>query len=174
MAVSARAHLRSRRARPAMVARSDRHMTACIGRCAITTQLPSIRLRSGTSSRSHTIPLARQQFCAKVLKLMSQRRLPWRSKTRTCLTNFLAKLGAGKQVLEFHKNQHVFERGDVADSVFYIQKRHGQAYCPSSRQGSSRRDFRARPVLRRRLQERSRASHRNHDGDKTWQLRKPR
>jgi len=24
--------------------------------------------------------------------------------------------------LEFHKNQHVFEQGDVADSVFYIQK----------------------------------------------------
>jgi CRP/FNR family transcriptional regulator, cyclic AMP receptor protein len=28
----------------------------------------------------------------------------------------------GKQVLEFHKNQHVFEQGDVADTVFYIQK----------------------------------------------------
>ena len=36
--------------------------------------------------------------------------------------NFLAKVGAGKQVLEFHKNQHVFEQGDVADAVFYIQK----------------------------------------------------
>src|SRR6266852_7281739 len=36
--------------------------------------------------------------------------------------NFLAKVGAGKQVLEFHKNQHVFEQGDVAGAVFYIQK----------------------------------------------------
>ena len=36
--------------------------------------------------------------------------------------NFLAKMGAGKQVLEFHKNQPVFEQGDVADRVFYIQK----------------------------------------------------
>src|ERR1700692_886149 len=36
--------------------------------------------------------------------------------------NFLAKAGTGKQVLEFHKNQHVFEQGDVADRVFYIQK----------------------------------------------------
>jgi CRP/FNR family cyclic AMP-dependent transcriptional regulator len=36
--------------------------------------------------------------------------------------NFIAKVGAGKQVLEFHKNQHVFEQGDVADAVFYIQK----------------------------------------------------
>ena len=35
---------------------------------------------------------------------------------------FLAKVGAGKRVLEFHKNQHVFEQGDVADTVFYIQK----------------------------------------------------
>src|SRR6478736_1315663 len=35
---------------------------------------------------------------------------------------FLAKVGAGKQVLEFHKNQHVFEQGDVADTVFYIQR----------------------------------------------------
>src|ERR1700737_4725728 len=35
---------------------------------------------------------------------------------------FLAKVGAGKQVLEFHKNQHVFEQGDVAEAVFYIQK----------------------------------------------------
>src|SRR6202047_89026 len=36
--------------------------------------------------------------------------------------DFLAKVGAGKQVLEFHKNQHVFKQGEVADTVFYIQK----------------------------------------------------
>src|SRR6202521_6381340 len=35
---------------------------------------------------------------------------------------FLAKVGAGKQVLEFHKNQRVYEQGDLADTVFYIQK----------------------------------------------------
>ena len=35
---------------------------------------------------------------------------------------FLAKVGAGKTILEFHKNQHVFEQGDVADTVFYIQR----------------------------------------------------
>ena len=35
---------------------------------------------------------------------------------------FLAKVGTGKQVLEFHKNQHVFEQGDVADTVLYIQR----------------------------------------------------
>jgi CRP/FNR family transcriptional regulator, cyclic AMP receptor protein len=35
---------------------------------------------------------------------------------------FVAKVGAGKTILEFRKNQHVFEQGDVADTVFYIQK----------------------------------------------------
>lgn len=35
---------------------------------------------------------------------------------------FLAKVGAGKTILEFQKNQHVFQQGDVADTVFYIQK----------------------------------------------------
>jgi CRP-like cAMP-binding protein len=35
---------------------------------------------------------------------------------------FLSKVGAGKTILEFEKNQHVFEQGDVADAVFYIQK----------------------------------------------------
>ena len=35
---------------------------------------------------------------------------------------FLAKVGAGKTIVEFHKNQDVFAQGDGADSVFYIQK----------------------------------------------------
>ena len=35
---------------------------------------------------------------------------------------FLAKVGEGKTILEFHKDQVVFAQGDVADAVFYIQK----------------------------------------------------
>jgi len=35
---------------------------------------------------------------------------------------FLAKVGTGKTILKLEKNQHVFEQGDVADRVFYIQK----------------------------------------------------
>jgi CRP/FNR family cyclic AMP-dependent transcriptional regulator len=35
---------------------------------------------------------------------------------------FLAKVGAGKTILEFRKNQNVFAQGDVADTVFYVQK----------------------------------------------------
>lgn len=35
---------------------------------------------------------------------------------------FLSKVGVGKTILKFEKNQHVFEQGDVADAVFYLQK----------------------------------------------------
>jgi CRP/FNR family cyclic AMP-dependent transcriptional regulator len=35
---------------------------------------------------------------------------------------FLAKVGKGKTILEFHSNQKVFAQGEVADTVFYIQK----------------------------------------------------
>jgi CRP/FNR family transcriptional regulator, cyclic AMP receptor protein len=35
---------------------------------------------------------------------------------------FLAKVGLGKTVLEFKKNANVFVQGDIADTVFYIQK----------------------------------------------------
>jgi CRP/FNR family cyclic AMP-dependent transcriptional regulator len=35
---------------------------------------------------------------------------------------FLAKVGTGKTILKCRKNEHVFEQGDVADTVFYIQK----------------------------------------------------
>ena len=35
--------------------------------------------------------------------------------------DFLAKVGVGKTVVEFQKNQKVFSQGDAADTVFYIQ-----------------------------------------------------
>jgi len=35
---------------------------------------------------------------------------------------FLAKMGAGKTILEFDKGQNVFAQGDVAETVYYIQK----------------------------------------------------
>jgi CRP-like cAMP-binding protein len=34
---------------------------------------------------------------------------------------FLAKVGNGKTVLNFKRSQHIFEQGDVADTIFYIQ-----------------------------------------------------
>jgi CRP/FNR family transcriptional regulator, cyclic AMP receptor protein len=35
---------------------------------------------------------------------------------------FLAKVGAGKTILKLRKDELIFTQGDVADSVFYIQK----------------------------------------------------
>jgi len=35
---------------------------------------------------------------------------------------FLAKVGEGKTVLKFAKNKIVYSQGDVADTVFYVQK----------------------------------------------------
>ena len=35
---------------------------------------------------------------------------------------FLSKVGNGKTILKFHSNQNVFAQGEIADTVFYIQK----------------------------------------------------
>ena len=44
---------------------------------------------------------------------------------------FLAKVGTGKTILEFRKNQHVFEQGDVADCFTFKQARSSLPSCPS-------------------------------------------
>jgi CRP/FNR family transcriptional regulator, cyclic AMP receptor protein len=36
--------------------------------------------------------------------------------------SFLAKVGEGRTIAEYHKNQVVFSQGDPADAVFYVQK----------------------------------------------------
>jgi CRP-like cAMP-binding protein len=36
--------------------------------------------------------------------------------------DFLAKVGNGKTILECRKNEVIFEQGDAADTIFYIQK----------------------------------------------------
>jgi len=35
--------------------------------------------------------------------------------------NFLAKLGGGKTILKYRKDETVFSQGDVSDAIFYIQ-----------------------------------------------------
>ena len=35
---------------------------------------------------------------------------------------FLAKVGAGRTIASFKKNQPIFTQGDLANAVFYIQK----------------------------------------------------
>ena len=37
-------------------------------------------------------------------------------------TVFLAKVGTGKTISNFRKDQVIFGQGDIADKVFYIQK----------------------------------------------------
>jgi CRP/FNR family transcriptional regulator, cyclic AMP receptor protein len=61
---------------------------------------------------------------------------------------FLAKVGAGKSILKLEKNENVLVQGDIADTVYCIQK--GKIKLT---------------VIWRRLHERSSAAHRNHDRD---------
>ena len=35
---------------------------------------------------------------------------------------FLAKIGSGRSLLQFSKNQKIFSQGAAADSVFYVLK----------------------------------------------------
>ena len=35
---------------------------------------------------------------------------------------FLAKVGTGKKISKYRKDQTIFAQGDVADTIFYIQK----------------------------------------------------
>ena len=35
---------------------------------------------------------------------------------------FLAKVGEGKTITKYQKDQIVFSQGDIADAVFYVQK----------------------------------------------------
>jgi CRP-like cAMP-binding protein len=60
----------------------------------------------------------------KSIKFVEPKEAPMEKPTKNMFDPkiFLAKVGAGKTILEFHKNQHVFEQGDVADTVFYIQR----------------------------------------------------
>jgi CRP/FNR family transcriptional regulator, cyclic AMP receptor protein len=47
---------------------------------------------------------------------MAKRRLPFDPKS------FLAKVGEGRTISKYRKDQVVFSQGDLADAVFYIQK----------------------------------------------------
>jgi Cyclic nucleotide-binding domain len=64
---------------------------------------------------------------------LSDRRPTARGRNGTCQTipikqaifdpkEFLANVGEGKTILEFRKDEVIFAQGDVASTVFYIQK----------------------------------------------------
>ena len=50
--------------------------------------------------------------------------MSWRSNARASFNpkSFLAKIGEGRSIATYHKEQIVFSQGDPADSVFYIQR----------------------------------------------------
>jgi CRP/FNR family cyclic AMP-dependent transcriptional regulator len=45
-------------------------------------------------------------------------------KKRLCFDpkSFLSKVGAGRTITDYHKNQTIFSQGDPADAVFYVKK----------------------------------------------------
>jgi CRP/FNR family cyclic AMP-dependent transcriptional regulator len=44
------------------------------------------------------------------------------AKDRFNAHGFLASVGVGKTILDFEKDQNIFQQGDIADTVYYIQK----------------------------------------------------
>ena len=65
---------------------------------------------------------------------------------------FLAKVGNGKTVTEYHKDQVVFSQGSEADAVFYIQKGKIKLTVVSEQgKGSSRRYFGTWTLFWRRM-----------------------
>ena len=53
---------------------------------------------------------------------------------------FLAKVGTGKTIQNFRKNENVFAQGDVADTVFYVQKASSLS-CPNKARKLSLRSW---------------------------------
>jgi CRP-like cAMP-binding protein len=72
---------------------------------------------------------------------------------------FLAKVGEGKIVSKYRKDQIVFSQGEVADAVFYIQ----QGQVKLTRQGSGGCNIGTRSFLWRRMSEWPSAAHRNNE-----------
>ena len=77
---------------------------------------------------------------------------------------FLAKVGTGKTILNFRKNQIVFNQGEAADTVFYIQKGKIKLTVLSEQGKEAVVAIWSPPVLRRRLHERSQVTHFDDDG----------
>jgi CRP-like cAMP-binding protein len=87
-----------------------------------------------------------------------------RDKTSFDPKEFLAKVGEGKTISKYRKDQIVFSQGQVADAVFYIQQGQGQAHRRfQARQGSGSCNPGARPLFWRRMSEWSSAAHRNNE-----------
>src|SRR5437764_14850454 len=67
---------------------------------------------------------------------------------------FLSKVGTGKTVSKYRKGEVIFAQGEVADTIYYLQKgRIKVVVLVRTRQGSGRRAVRGGSILWRRLYE---------------------
>jgi CRP/FNR family transcriptional regulator, cyclic AMP receptor protein len=90
-----------------------------------------------------------------------------RKKTPFDPKQFLAKIGEGKTILKYRKNQIIFSQGEVAEAVFYIQE--GQVKLTVvSEQGKEAvvGIVGSRPFFWRRMPEWPSTAPRNNDGDR--------
>ena len=79
---------------------------------------------------------------------------------------FLAKVGDGRSIGKYRKNQTVFSQGEPADAVFYIQKGKVKITVVSAaREGSCRHNSWCGRLFRRRLSRRTTAAHRDRQDD---------
>src|SRR5438445_11090814 len=80
---------------------------------------------------------------------------------------FLAKVGEGKTISKYRKDQIVFSQGEVAGAVFLHPARQDQTHRRfRARQGSSRCDPGTRSFFWRRMSEWPSAAYRNNEGDR--------
>jgi hypothetical protein len=80
---------------------------------------------------------------------------------------FLAKVGDGKTISKYRKDQIIFSQGEVADAVFLHPARQGKTHRRfRARQGSSRRDLGTWSLFWRRMSEWPLAANRDHYGDR--------
>jgi hypothetical protein len=78
---------------------------------------------------------------------------------------FRAKVGEGKTISEYRKDQIVFSQGQVADAVFYIQQGKVKLTVVSEQgKGSGGRNPGTWPLFWRRVSEWPSTAHRNDQG----------
>jgi hypothetical protein len=90
--------------------------------------------------------------------------------------SFLAKVGEGRSIGKYRKDQIVFSQGDPADAIFYIQKGKVKVAVVSEQgEGSRRRDSRTGRLLRRGMPSRAASAHGDgldHSGGPIYAARK--
>ena len=151
---------------PALAVFADRSISLSAAECssaASISRVISMKARdcSGRGSLAHPScekPSSCGTFTSDCRRLNGKVGVPSRGRNWKCQTKptkqvlipqeFLAKVGEGKTILEFRKEEVVFAQGDVARCGLLYSKRSGQGCCHiRARQGSRGRHFGTRPIL---------------------------